>query len=237
MGHHPKFHHRLGGWKLSMKDDPDSAIYELAGSMASIQPNVVLVGNAGSNQSLFVEEILLSGLKAGELSVFLAGPPMRRSFCPDPLLLPPMLDDTLLETDAAITGTPIADALKERLKLRFPRPSTTHPFLKKIRTRKQKLLGPCWNYEPCEAQVGTVVVGEVKSVTWWCHGLQGQRVPCVRVFYDKSEFFICNVNDVGAKKVWRGLGGTWTNHRSIPEEPGTFIPDVVQPNPTYRDES
>lgn len=214
-----------------MKGDPDSTICwpELLSSKTPSPPDVVVVGNAGSNQSLFNEELMLSGLKTGELSVLLSGPPMRKAFCPDLLLLQPMLDDTLLET-GAVTSTPITDAIKERLKLRFPKPvSKQHPFIKKIRTRKQKLLGPCWNYEPCEAQVGTVVVGEVKSVTWWCHGMQGQRVPCVRVFYDKSEFFICNVNDVGAKKVWRGLGGTWTSHRGIPEEPGTFIPDAVQP--------
>ena len=80
-----------------------------------------------------------------------------------------------------------------------------------------------WNYEPCEADKGTVVVGKSPRSTWWCASIEGHRVKCVRVTYGEEEFFIDDEDGSGSKKVFELGGGPDSKHSSIPvDDSSTF---------------
>jgi hypothetical protein len=91
-----------------------------------------------------------------------------------------------------------------------------------------------WNYEPCEAQTGTVVVGKTNAPLGWSRGLEGTRRRCVRVNYKGDVFWLDDEDGSGSRKVFRRGGGPDTGHKSLPvDDPGTFeaeLPKLLEPN-------
>lgn len=85
-----------------------------------------------------------------------------------------------------------------------------------------------WNYEmKANATVGSVVCGKVANPCWWCYGLEGQRILCVKVIYGGSTFFIDNYSRLGERKVFELQGGPDSGHASIPvDNPTTFRPEI-----------
>jgi hypothetical protein len=84
-----------------------------------------------------------------------------------------------------------------------------------------------WNYEPCQAETGSVIIGKPERPTWWCASLQGQRRKCVKVTYRKEVFFLDDEDGSGSRKVGFG-GGPWSGpHASIPvDDPASFQPNA-----------
>ena len=72
---------------------------------------------------------------------------------------------------------------------------------------------PRWNYENCQAQLGSVVIGECPE-TWWCYDKMGKRVACIKVIYGDSHFFISDDFN-GRSKVFERGGGPDSAHRSL----------------------
>lgn len=86
--------------------------------------------------------------------------------------------------------------------------------------------GARWNYEPCEAHCGTVIISESPLDSWWCAELKGQRRKCVRVTYHGDVFFLDDEDGSGSRKVFELGGGPDTGHSNIPvDDNSTFIPD------------
>lgn len=82
-----------------------------------------------------------------------------------------------------------------------------------------------WNYEPCTAILGTVVVGKCLLETFWHNGLEGQRRKVVRIEHKGETFFIDNQDGEGSRKVAAG-GGPWSSHKDVPvDDPATFVAD------------
>jgi len=82
-----------------------------------------------------------------------------------------------------------------------------------------------WNYEKCEAQTGTVIVGKSMMQSWWCSQLEGRRRKCVRVNYAGEVFFLDDEDGSGSRKVFEWGGGPNTGHKSLPvDDESTFIP-------------
>lgn len=76
---------------------------------------------------------------------------------------------------------------------------------------------PRWNYEPCQAWRGTVIVGRVDVPTWWCAGMEGQRRKCVKVVsWDGEPFYVDDEDGRGTAKVYDRGGGPDSSHASIP---------------------
>lgn len=82
-----------------------------------------------------------------------------------------------------------------------------------------------WNGEKCDAQTGTVIVGNVEIPTWWCYGMTGQRRKCVRVDYGGDIFFLDDEDGSGSHKVFDTMGGPFcAGHKSLPiDDESTFI--------------
>jgi hypothetical protein len=82
-----------------------------------------------------------------------------------------------------------------------------------------------WNYEKCDAQTGTVVVGKSQMPSWWCSQMDGQRRKCVRVNYRGKVFFLDDEDGSGSLKVFECGGGPDSGHKSLPvDDESTFIP-------------
>ena len=83
-----------------------------------------------------------------------------------------------------------------------------------------------WNYETCQAQAGTAIVGKCERPTYWHNGLEGQRRRVVRLVYNGDVFFIDDEDGSGSRKVFERGGGPDSSHKSIPvDDESTFIPD------------
>lgn len=85
-----------------------------------------------------------------------------------------------------------------------------------------------WNYEDCEAQTGTAIVGKSRRPTWWCAGLEGFRRKCVKVVYNGGVFFLDDENGSGSRKIFTEDGGPGSGHKSLPvDDETTFIADSL----------
>ena len=85
-----------------------------------------------------------------------------------------------------------------------------------------------WNYEDCQAQTGTAIVGKCERPTYWHAGLEGQRRRVVRVDYKGDVFFIDDEDGSGSRKVFERGGGPDSGHKSLPvDDESTFIPDKI----------
>lgn len=90
-------------------------------------------------------------------------------------------------------------------------------------------LGSQWNYQPCKAWRGSVIVGTVDKPTWWCAGMEGTRRRCVKVQTWGEPFFIDDEDGRGTLKVFIRGGGPDSYHASIPvDDAKSFIPENVE---------
>jgi len=101
-----------------------------------------------------------------------------------------------------------------------------HPFIKKIREQQRKTQaltsGARWNYQPCTATRGIVIIGTSPSPSWWCAGDKGKPHRCLRIQQDGDTFYIDDEDGSGSKKVFDEGGGPNSYHRSIPVD----LPDI-----------
>lgn len=87
-----------------------------------------------------------------------------------------------------------------------------------------------WNYEDCESQTGTVIIGKSLMPTWWCSKLEGQRRKCVRVSYGGTFFYLDDEDGSGSRKVFDKGGGPDSGHKSLPvDDESTFIDTAKSP--------
>ncbi len=143
-----------------------------------------------------------------------------------------------LEDPAVSLSLQYADGALVRLKKRigdWNKPKR-HPFFKKLRARQDsrtRTMGDnvrCeegkWNYERARAQRGTVVVGVSPAPAAWSRPMEGQRLRCVKVFYDGDEFYLDDSTGWGTEKVFKRGGGPDSPHRTIHvDDPSTFVQD------------
>lgn len=88
---------------------------------------------------------------------------------------------------------------------------------------------PRWNYEPCEAERGSVICGKSPRSTWWCDPFEGVRMDCIRITSGGDTFFILD-DEVGRRKVFQEGGGPGSGHKSIPvDDPDSFVPGPTNP--------
>lgn len=73
---------------------------------------------------------------------------------------------------------------------------------------------PQWNYEPCQAQFGTAVVDDAPP-TWWCAGLVGKRVECIKITVSGSTPFYIYRDGDGVSKVFFQGGGPCSSHKGL----------------------
>lgn len=78
------------------------------------------------------------------------------------------------------------------------------------------LSAPQWNYAPCSAQLGSVIVGKSMRPTWWCAKHEGERRKCVRVNSGGEVFYLDDEDGSGMKKVFELGGGPDSYHASLP---------------------
>lgn len=84
---------------------------------------------------------------------------------------------------------------------------------------------PRWNGEPCQAEVGTAIVGKSPRPTWWCAGMEGRRRKCVRVCYQGETFYLDDEDWSGSFKIFVAGGDPFTGHKSLPVDDETsFLP-------------
>lgn len=93
---------------------------------------------------------------------------------------------------------------------------------------------PHWNGQPCEAQLGSVVVTKEVKPTWWSAPYAGKRIPCIKItaadnpegdMKKGSETFFIFAESRGIMKVLFEGGGMMSGHASVTvDDPDTFIP-------------
>lgn len=87
-----------------------------------------------------------------------------------------------------------------------------------------------WNGQPCKATYGTVVCGRSPRPTWWCAGLEGKRLVCVKVEYGNQVFYLENAEGQATIKLTAGKGSPQYGHKSIPvDDHSSFVPEEARP--------
>lgn len=89
---------------------------------------------------------------------------------------------------------------------------------------------PHWNYELCEAWLGSIIVGEAQRPTFWHVPFTGQRRKCVKIKQGDEVFYIDDEDGSGYQKVFERGGGPDTHSAHLPANHETWVADELQPN-------